>query len=180
MRPEPLFRAVRRLLDRRALVEGDLSIDIYSDQTAMIARSAQAEGVNGIVRALDYVPRETILRLERRADRLLFFVPDGTGADTVVGGKTLEYFGARKRVLAIGGGERSAIDDVLRQAAAGTRVTTLDDIEAEVLRAVSEFKEDRTQTLSADAVATFDAPHLAGHFAQLLDRVIATRRSKAR
>ena len=175
--PALLFRAVRRLVDRRAFVPDDLSIDFYSDETALVAAIAETEGVREMVRTFDYVPREEILPLERRADRLLFFPWHGDGAGTALGGKVLEYLGARKPLLAIGGGASSAVDGVLAQTGAGVRCTSMEQIESEVFTAVSEFKSGRPRELDSNAVSKFDAPRLAQQFADLLDRVTETRRS---
>ncbi len=177
--PQPIFRAVRRLLDRGALAANDVQIDIYSDESAWLTRVAQNEGVGEIVRSFDYVPQKEIMRLERRADRLVYFVFEGFGAETIVSGRMLEYLGARRRVLAVGGPPRSAVDDVLSEARAGTRCTTTEQLDAEVLRAVHEFKEHRTRMLPADAAAAFDAPHMARHAAHVLDRVVERQRSLA-
>lgn len=176
--PRPVFAAARRLIDAGSIREDELRIDFYSQDEPWLRQAVEACGLGGVVRILGNVPREDVLRAERRADRLLVLLWSGGNSDGILTGKLFEYLGARRRILAAGGPQSSAVDAILAGASAGSRAMNVDEIARELLAAVQEHRAGTVARLSDEQVAPFSAAVMAQRFAAALDA--ATGRISAR
>lgn len=166
--PRPLFRAVRRLLDERAIDANELRIDFYSEIEPWLRECIAAHGLNDIVQLHGVVPREAAMRAQRRADRLLIFLWDLHNSHVLIPGKLFEYLGARRMILATGGGTRSAVDAVLAQTSAGVRARDDLALQSEILRAVRERRSGNVRIVDASHLAPYEASAIARQFAELL------------
>jgi glycosyltransferase involved in cell wall biosynthesis len=169
--PRPLFRAVRSLMSEGSIQPDDLRIDFYAPVEPWLAKAIEEHGLRGVVRVHGLIPRDRILAEERRADRLLVLLWSGAGSEGIVTGKIFEYLGARRRVLAIGGPNRSAVDELLAQSDAGTRVTDESSLRRELLDAIDEHRRGATRILDAARLAPYEATTIVRQFAELLDAV---------
>ena len=173
--PRPLFRAVRSLLDSGELEAADLRIDFYSVPESWLAEAIAQTKLTEVVRVKGLVSREEVMRAERRADRLLMFLWDGPNTEGIVTGKLFEYLGAQRRILAVGGPSRSAVDGLLSATDAGVRARDESSIRAEVLLAVAEHRAAMIRRLAPAKVAPYSAYEMARAMARVLDRVTGTR-----
>lgn len=172
--PSPLFAAVRSLLDRGRLAEDDLRIDLYAPAEPWLGALVERYRLHRMVRVAGNVSREDVMSAERKANRLLVVLWEGAGSEGTVTGKLFEYLGARRRVIAIGGPERCAIDEILTATGAGRRYRSAEDLEGELLAAVDEHRRGAVPIVDAAAVAPYEAAAMAGRFARLLDDVTRT------
>ena len=170
--PRPLFRAIRALIDHGIITEDEVRVDLYSTSEAWLTRVIAEERVEPIVRVTGVVPREEVMAAERRADRLLVLLWEGANTEGIVTGKLFEYLGARRPILAIGGPERSAVDEVLETSGAGERVRSEASLKDAVRRAVEEHREKRVRLVDENGLRLYGAATMARRFAQLLDRVV--------
>jgi hypothetical protein len=173
--PRPLFRAIRELLDEGLLLAREITVVFYSTREPWLDRAISEHGLGDIVRVCGTTSREKVLVAERRADRLLVLLWDGSGADGILTGKFFEYLGARRRIIVVGGPSSTAIDGLLDQTGAGVRCTTDAMLRDELLAAVQEHRS-APRVLDERPIAPFEAAQLARRFATLLDAVVPLQR----
>ena len=169
--PRPLFRAVRALIESGEIARDDVRIDFYSLSEPWLTDQIREHNLEGVVRVPGVVSRERVMAAERRADRLLVLLWDEDNSEGVLTGKLFEYLGARRRILAVGGPQRSAVDDILAATGAGTRGRDERALALEVRAAVEEHKEQRVAVLDERAIEPYSASQMARKFAEILDGV---------
>jgi glycosyltransferase involved in cell wall biosynthesis len=171
--PRPLFRVLRQLIDAGDVSGDEVRVDVYSALEPWLQEAIAEARLDDVVRVRGVVPRDEVLRAERRADRLLVLLWEGANAEGIVTGKLFEYFGAGRRILAIGGPSRSAVDDLLRETGTGTRAMTDTELRREVLEAITEHRRGAVARTQGERVEAFSASEMARRFAGVLDRVSA-------
>ena len=152
--------------------QDEVRVDLYARNQMWLEAAIEKEDLQAVVRVTGVMPRDDVMAAERRANRLLVLLWDGENAEGIVTGKLFEYLGARRPVLAIGGPERSAVDEVLTETGAGERVRALEPLKAAVLAAVQEHRARAVPIVSAERLVPFEASTMAASFARLLDRVV--------
>ncbi len=173
--PRPLFTSVRSLLDDGSVMPSEISIDLYAPKDPWLTSLVQQYRLGEVVRVLGNLQRDDVMAAERRADRLLVVLWDGTGAEGTVTGKLFEYLGARRRILVSGGPSRCAIDDVLGKTRAGVRCRDETSLRREVLAAVQEHRRGAVRVVPLESVEGYEAGVMAARFAQLLEEVAPSR-----
>lgn len=170
--PRPLFEAVRSLIDDGAISAGEVRIDLYAKSEAWLTQAIESNQLQSVVRVMGFVPREEVMAAERRANRLLVLLFEGANTEGILTGKVFEYLGARRPILAIGGPQNSAIDQLFATTQSGQRVRTISALKDAVLAAVVEHRAHRVPVLDAERLVSVSAPTMASRFAALLDRVV--------
>ena len=171
--PRPLFEAVSQLLRDRLIAPEELSIDFYGPSNDWLQAEVRRFGIAAVVRLHPQLPRNEILRIERSAARLLMLLWNNENEAGTYTGKLFEYLGARRPILAIGGPERSVVDDVLASTGAGTRARTVPALRDSVLQAVVEFRDGGAREIPKGLAGEFESARLGERFAEVFDR--ATR-----
>jgi glycosyltransferase involved in cell wall biosynthesis len=171
--PSALFAALREILDQQPHIRGELRVDFYAQRDEWLTHLIERFELQDIVRVHGFIERDAVLAAQRRADRLIVLSWDGPTAEGVVAGKLFEYFGARRRVLAIGGPRSFAIEEILRETGAGVRCTTTAQIKAEVLAAIAEHRSGEACTIDESAVSMYSGEMCARRIAGVLDAVLA-------
>ncbi len=110
----PLFKAMARLGDSKS----EVRVDFFGYNLTGVAEMAAELGLARHVRVHPPVPHSEALERQCRADILLLLLWDDPGEKGVYTGKLFEYLGARRPILAIGGGE-SAAATLIRERGAG-------------------------------------------------------------
>ena len=169
--PRPLFRAVRALIDNGEISRDDLYVDFYSLPEPWLAQTIREHDLDGVVRVRGVVSREAVMNAERCADRLLVLWWDEVASEGVVTGKIFEYLGARRRILAVGGPAKSAVDEILNVTNAGARGRDERALAAEVRAAIDEHKAGRIAILDEGAIEPYSATVMVQKFAEILDSV---------
>ncbi|MBV8636793.1 MAG: glycosyltransferase [Candidatus Eremiobacteraeota bacterium] len=170
--PRPLFEAIRSLIDDGTILADEVRVDLYAKSEAWLTQAIEVNRLQPVVRVMGFVSREAVMAAERRANRLLVLLWEGANTEGIVTGKLFEYLGARRPILAVGGPERSAIDDVLTTTQSGGRVRTAAALKEAVRAAVEEHRAHRVPIVDAEHLIPFSASTIAGSFARLLDRVV--------
>ena len=173
--PSILFAALRSILNDGLAAPEELSVDFYTQRNPWLLQLIAFYRLDEIVRLHGFVDRGQVLAAERRADRLLNLSWDGPTAEGVVAGKLFEYFGARRPVLAIGGPQRFAVEDLLRDTGAGVRCRTVEETKVEVLAALAEHRSGGPREIAESAVNDYRGEACAKRFADVLDRALAAR-----
>ncbi len=173
--PRPLFGAVGSLIDAGAVSAREIRIVLYTAPEPWLREAIEETGLAPIVQLPGIVPRGEVLRAERSADRLIVLLWDGAGSEGILTGKLFEYFGAGRKIIAIGGPPNSAVDEVLAAVGAGVRVRDQQTLRREILDAVIEHRRGAVRRTEPALLAPFSAPGMAARFAALLDRVTGSR-----
>lgn len=173
--PSILFAALRELFDERPTAADQIRVDFYTPQEDWLTRSIARFNLGNVVRVHGFRPRDTVLRAQRRADRLIVLAWDGPTAEGVVAGKLFEYFGARRPILAIGGPQVSEVEQLLQTTRAGIRCIGVRETKAEIVNALREHSGAGERVLPFDAVQAYSAEACAKQFAEVLDSVVAAR-----
>ncbi len=171
--PEPVFRAVKALIDADEVAPGRIRIDLVGQCDVAMGRPvgemAAHYGLAAHVRLTGPLDRLETLRRLARSDLLVLLAE---GLILQIPGKTYEYLQANRPILALASG--GAVERLLRTTG-GAWVVDPDDatgISAAIRRAYQCWTEGRRPPVPARAiVATFDRRVLAGRFAELFDRV---------
>lgn len=181
--PSALFAALRRIFDRGLARPDELRVDLYAPREPWLMELRSRLRLEDAVRVHGLIDRQSVLAAQRRADRLIVLLWDGASAEGVVPGKLFEYFGARRTVLAIGGPGESSVDTLLKETGAGIRARTIDEVQTEILAALSEHRAGNVRVTPAGAVSAYSGRDCARRFAQVLDQACcasAARDSRAR
>ncbi len=178
--PRPFFEAVAYLLRERLIHPDEIQVDFYGHPTPWLETHIAQFGLKRVVRLHGFRTRSEIMRLERAASRLLLFLWDGPNERGTYTGKLFEYFGAGRKILAIGGPAESVVDDALMHTGAGEREWLQRPLRDAILNAVAEHRSGNTAIVLPQAVAPYEAMHLGDRFAQILDECTSAKPGKWR
>lgn len=105
--PRALFEAIGMLGEDRARIRAIF----YHDEFGFLDQRIAEYGVEDCVEVREFLPRSTILEIERQVDVLLMCRWPDPAEDAIIPGKLFEYIGARRPILATGleSGEAAAI-----------------------------------------------------------------------
>lgn len=148
--------------------------------TAQAELSAEAErlGVSALVRCVGYLPLRACCALQRSADALLLIVNARGRGVTQIPGKTFQYLGAGRPVLALS--PQGIVADLVRKTGAG-RVVDPDDAGgvASALVDMARAKSAGMPSHGADprALVPYTRRAIAERYAALLDKVSHPRAS---
>jgi len=173
--PQPLFHALRVLVDAGDIVQDRIQVDLIGDcevaEGRPVADMAGEYGLNGCVHVGKPLARPEILRRLAESDLLLLL---GEGLTLQIPSKTYEYLRAGRPILALT--LEGALADLLRRVGGGWVVDPADKtgIAAAVREAYRAWK-DGLGLPAADraGVSSFDRRVLTGRLAGLFERAIA-------
>lgn len=122
-RPDPLFQALRILVDRHPSWRERLCLQlagtpVYDGQP--LEKIAAQYGVSDLVRVPGEVSHQRSLELLRGSDVQLLVGFSGAGSDLQVPGKLFEYLGIGRPILALAPADSAIADVITRSGIAGT------------------------------------------------------------
>jgi glycosyltransferase involved in cell wall biosynthesis len=141
-------------------------------QQAMVRSEAERAGVSSLVRAVGYLPARKACALQRSADALLLTLGGRSNSPEIIPGKTFQYLGAGRPIIALV--PDGAAADLVRKAGAGF-VVAPDDVDAvaRTLGAMIRAKRVGKPFPGADPtlLASYTRETRTRHFARVLDEV---------
>lgn len=137
--PRLLFEALASFAAKRKLAPSDLRIVFYGPHQDVTMGMAIEAGVGSFVECHARVPRAEALELQRSADVLLQLEWNSELTKGVFPGKFFEYLGAGRPILAVGP-KGGVIDETLRRTGCGEVVSTAEEIEAFLARALAAYR----------------------------------------
>jgi glycosyltransferase involved in cell wall biosynthesis len=171
--PEPIFRAVRRLIDEGCIDPFRIRIDLVGWCDAAQGESVKAvaarSGLEGSVRMEGPFSKAETFRRISQANLLLMLAE---GWELRVPAKAYEYLRAGRPILALAPPD-SAIGDLFRKTGGGHVVDHTDDAAiTAAIRAEYTAWAQRTPPQTADpaSVAEFDRAALMGRLAAVFER----------
>ncbi len=179
--PRPFFEAMAYLLREGLVGYDEVRVDFYGHPERWLEDAIVQYGLRRIVRLQGRRPREEILRLERKASRLLIFLKSAHGRTGPeergnYSGKLFEYFGARRKIIVAGGPEeKTVVDEALAQTGAGERHLSDNALRGAILQAVKEWRSGTTEIIEPKAVEPFELRHFGDRFAEILELCTSKR-----
>ncbi|MDQ1919503.1 glycosyltransferase [Massilia pseudoviolaceinigra] len=175
--PEPLFKALARMLERQPGALDGVRFEFVGPlQKIFLASAALASLPPGLVTLCGQVPYRESLRLAREADALLVIDAPSASPSVFLPSKLVEYIGARRPVWGITSPGTSA-DLIAEWAGSPDACAAPDDIEAitRMLRVGLASLEAGVAPVLPEDVAQRFAPQrvsaaLKGHMQQAIDR----------
>jgi len=173
--PRPLFRALKELIEARALDPDHVRVELYGNcdvaEGIRVTDMASEYGLNELVHVGPSLSRPETLQRVASSDLLLLLAE---GWALQIPGKTYEYLRAGRPILALT--SEGALADLLRRTGGAWVAEPGDD--AAITRAVREAYIAWTMghpTPVADGaiIAAFDRRRLAGRFTALFDEARA-------
>ncbi len=156
--PTPLFRVLKRLQDPR------YEVLFVGERQANLAALINDFGVAEYVKEVGRVSRDDALKMQRDADALLFLPWNDPSVDGVLTGKIFEYLFSGTPILAVGGGQMEASQQLIVDAEAGWACLTDD----EVVEALKSIPQKQIQPRK-DILDKYNRKALAG---KLLEAVL--------
>lgn len=168
--PEPLLAGIAQLRDRRGLTPAELQVRFYGSEHEMLPPLLARYDVAEFVKLHGLVPRAEAVARQRVADALLVLGWNASTDQGMLTLKALEYLGASRPILLVGGDADSPLARLLTEARVGTVcssaqnvATTLADwIDARQTRGRRDFAGDPA------VIARYGWDRLAGDYAEVL------------
>ncbi|MDQ3648089.1 MAG: methyltransferase domain-containing protein [Actinomycetota bacterium] len=157
--PGPLWQALEDLLAADRALADRLEIVLAGELREEDRDALRARGLEELVRSTGYLPRESALSLQRRADALLLVTSPHHRSEAT--GKLFEYLGAKRPIVALASGNEAA--RIVSEAGAGMTVAPDDPaaiagalmgaVRGELHMAASGEAERHVYPAPADAMA---------------------------
>lgn len=174
--PTRLLAALKELVSDGSIDPSDVEVRFYGTGLAWLDEAIEQHGLFGMVRQYERVPKEVALEKQRESQLLLLLDPNDSEEDGIYLGKTLEYLGARRPILAIGGLDHDVIHELLIETNAGRHATTVPDIKLALRELYQEYKlrgEVAYRGVAAK-VSQYSYREMAGKFAGLLTQLVSS------
>lgn len=137
--PRLLFEALASFAAKTKISPSDLRVAFYGPHQDVTMDLALRAGVSSFVECHARVPRTEALALQRSADVLLQLEWNSDVTKGVYPGKFFEYLGAGRPILAIGP-KGGVIDETLKRTGCGELVSTVEEIEVYLGRALKAYR----------------------------------------
>lgn len=171
----PLFQALQLLGEAAKCVR----IVFYGSDTNFIAQLARKHGVAHLVEALPAVPFMDSLHLQRGADVLLYLSWNDTTQTGIFSGKLLQYFGARRPILAVGNTDNEPAR-VIRDRGLGFTSSESGGLAAQISKWITEKQRtNRISELPADSASEFSRENQARLLESFLARTLERAQGEA-
>lgn len=173
--PEALWGAIQDALAQDARLAQHLRLRLVGPVDFSIKTTIKAFQLEPFAEFIDFVPHQEAIEHLQRGQVLLLLVNDSAGGRIMIPGKTYEYLGANRPMLAICAANSNAAEFI--QTVQGGEVCDYDD-RGGITRAILHFFEKYLAgALNAQSVGIerFTRRNLAAAFAELLNHTTTTR-----
>jgi len=170
--PEPLFAAIRDMLDQRIMDAKDVRVQFYGVEAGWIDKQADRHGLGNIVKQFGIVPRQFALNKQRESQVLLLLKWNDPEERGYYSAKIFEYLAARRPIFAVGGFD-DVISDLLEKTRAGTWCSTSEEAKGMLKELYDEYKTAGKVTYKGDEIKInkYSQREMARQFAEVLDSV---------
>ena len=139
--PEPLFRVLRNLIDKRVLDQNQVEVHFFGVEEDWMRKDAKKHRLEEVVKIHGLVPRQIALTEQRKAQILLIMTWNDPRERGVYTGKIFEYLAARRPILSIGNTEGGVVKELLDQTRAGVHCSNETELSEYILWAYREYME---------------------------------------
>ena len=165
----PLFDAVRLL----AVDARNVRIVFYGSDAELVRGLAEESGIGRLVETRDAVSFMESLRLQREADVLLYLSWNDSAQTGIFSGKLLQYFGARRPILAVGSRDNAPARVILER-----RLGFVSSDSREISGRIADWMFEKRKTgeikeIPVDAAADFSRENQTRRLERFLARVVS-------
>jgi len=171
--PEPLFIALRHLIDDNLIDPSIFRVDFYGYQKVWVTDEIHKYDLDNVVFLHEAVSRDVSIALQRNAQVLLLLAWNDPHEKGIYTGKIFDYLAAQRPILCIGGAE-SVVEDLLLQTRTGKNLESPSDISNCLLNWYNEYLSTGCVKYLGKGKEVLNYTHveMAKQFAGILDRVV--------
>ncbi|TAE53672.1 MAG: glycosyl transferase family 1 [Bacteroidetes bacterium] len=167
--PPLLWQAFGELCREIPGLQDDLVLRFIGKTDHITYRQIEAQGLADNLERIAYLPHSEVLSWTCRSQALLLLVNDVPNVMGHIPGKTYEYIGSRRPVLAIGP-EEADFARVIRETNSGVvcGFTDLEKMKREILRMYRQWKKGELSTGDATGVSRYSRRTATGGMMEVL------------
>jgi glycosyltransferase involved in cell wall biosynthesis len=170
--PEVLWKAIRQAIDSSPELKEKIKIKLIGPVDYSVRESIEEFGLKSFTTFKEFVPHDEAVLIQQQAQLLLLLINKAPSSMSIIPGKLYEYLGSGRPVLSIGPPESDSAK-VISMAKGGV-VHNYDDEDGIKQRILDYFNLYQKGELKGTAQETekFTRRHMAGEFANLLDKIV--------
>ncbi len=168
--PVFFWEVIRELLDSNEAFEEAVQINLVGKISDEVKQSIRQFDLEKYINYSNYVPHQTVYKLQRKSQVLLLFINRVPSAKGIVTGKFFEYLQAQRPILAIAP-EEGDLAKIIKETQSGSLVG-FDDKEALTNTIIALFTAYQSNNLTVNTVGIdkYHRKNLTGELAKLLKK----------
>lgn len=174
--PEPLFKALQKLISDGSIEPDDIEVDFYGYTEGWLEIDIHKYGLQNVVKAHGLIPRGEAIKKQREAQLLLLLTWNDPKEVGVYTGKIFDYLSAQRPILSIGisGG---VVEELLTKTSAGIHASTQEEIEDVLRKFYYEFKLKGKVGYSGinSEIEKYSQKEMARKFAEVLNDITSNK-----
>ena len=169
--PSKLFAALQSLITGGQMNPGEVEVRFYWHELTWLDKAIDRYGLSNVVKQYGMVSKQTAQEKQRESQLLLLLDWDDPQEKGVYLGKTFEYLGAKRPILATGGSEDSVIAELLTETRAGLHAPDIEDAKEALKELYQEYKLKGAVAYKGEEakINRYSHREMAGKFAEILD-----------
>ncbi|MDA8156625.1 MAG: glycosyltransferase [Actinomycetota bacterium] len=136
--PVMLLKTLAKLIDANKIKRDMVEVSFYGPAEKWLFDDIKKFNLDGIVRVHGDIPRSDAIKKQSQSQLLLLLLWNESREKGVYTGKLFEYLGARRPILAIGGGN-SIVKNLLLGTSSGDFIETEKQLASSIMRYYDEF-----------------------------------------
>lgn len=171
--PEPLFSAIKLLLDRKMVEPSKIRVVFWGTDPQTISAEAMSDELRNMVVFNNKVSVEKSIEAQREASVLLFLSWTDLSQKGFFTGKIFEYLGARRPILAIPENPGSVVDKLIEETNSGVVCSDPEAIAGVLKKWYDEFYEKGKISYRGveEEIMRYERKNQARQFADLLNSI---------
>jgi glycosyltransferase involved in cell wall biosynthesis len=172
--PEPLFIALRDLIDDDLINPEYISVEFYGNEPAWLVRDIRKYNLENIVKTFGLISRDSSLEKQRRSHLLLLLTWNDPQEKGIYTGKIFDYLAAQRPILSIGRTSGCVAEQLLKETNSGVHCCTDEDIKYAIMNAFAEFKGHNTVSYHGNLsrINLYSHVEMAKRFSEILDELV--------
>lgn len=171
--PEPLFQAVKVLINEREIEPELIEVNFFGYDEGWLITDVKKYQLENVVKIHGMISREESIQKQRESQILLLLTWNDPAEKGVYTGKLFDYLAARRPILSLGYTEGGVVKELLDQTQAGVHCSNEAELREYLLKAYQEYKElGAVQYRGIEAeVMKYSHREMARKFAEVLDEI---------
>jgi glycosyltransferase involved in cell wall biosynthesis len=171
--PEPLFKAIKKIISKKILEPEKIKIEFYGKTENWLNQKAKAYGLDNLVEQKGFFDRIQILEQQRKSQILLQLGWANEKEKNTVPAKIYEYFAAQRPVLALGGTKNDMVEHLLRETGAGFKALNFEQTFLILEKWIKEYKLNGSIAFTgiSEKIAAYSHEVMAKKMAGVLNKV---------
>ncbi len=167
--PEVLWMALKNIIANDPNIKNTLEIKLVGKVDFKVMKSIEEHGLSDLVRKIEYLPHDEVLKEQRRSHILLLVVNNTPNAKGIVTGKVFEYMASGRPILCIGP-EDGDVAGILEDTKSG-KVCSYTNVE-KVEQTILELRNYTSQPLLSDEIKKYSRESLTTNLVGVLENLV--------